>query len=227
MYDKKYRCPHCGVSFYETAENTTEQKISYGCSQEETRGKIYRGCECLLKQPISAVYHYCPACHEYSVQITGPNNIFSFTYPPFRGLTLPEYIPAALRNDYNEACAILDASPKAAATLARRCLQGMIHDYWGVNEGNLAKEIAKIKEKIPADQYRVLDGVRRLGNIGAHMEKDVNLIVDIDPGEAQKLIKLLELLMKDWYIARHDREELYNDILAIDQDKQQQRHSDK
>ena len=181
----------------------------------------------MLKQPISAVYHYCPACHEYSVQITGPNNIFSFTYPPFRGLTLPEYIPAALRNDYNEACAILDASPKAAATLARRCLQGMIHDYWGVNEGNLAKEIAKIKEKIPADQYRVLDGVRRLGNIGAHMEKDVNLIVDIDPGEAQKLIKLLELLMKDWYIARHDREELYNDILAIDQDKQQQRHLDK
>lgn len=140
---------------------------------------------------------------------------------------MPEYIPAALRNDYNEACAILDASPKAAATLARRCLQGMIHDYWGVNEGNLAKEIAKIKEKIPADQYRVLDGVRRLGNIGAHMEKDVNLIVDIDPGEAQKLIKLLELLMKDWYIAQHDREELYNDILAIDQDKQQQRHLDK
>ena len=73
----------------------------------------------------------------------------------------------------------------------------------------------------------MLDGVRRLGNIGAHMEKDVNLIVDIDPGEAQKLIKLLELLMKDWYIARHNREELYNDILAIDQDKQQQRHSDK
>ena len=103
----------------------------------------------------------------------------------------------------------------------------MIRDFWGVNEGNLAKEIEKIKEKIPADQYRVLDGVRRLGNIGAHMEKDVNLIVDIDPGEAQKLIKLLELLMKDWYIARHNREELYNDILAIDQDKQQQRHSDK
>lgn len=139
---------------------------------------------------------------------------------------MPEYIPAALRNDYNEACAILDASPKAAATLARRCLQGMIHDFWGVNEGNLAKEISKIKEKVPAEQYKVLDGIRRLGNIGAHMEKDVNLIIDIDPGEAQKMIKLLELLMKDWYIARHDREELYEDILTIDQDKQQQRHQE-
>ena len=65
-----------------------------------------------------------------------------------------------------------------------------------------------------------------MGNIGAHMEKDVNLIVDIDPGEAQKLIKLLELLFKDWYVAQHDREELYNDILAIDRDKQEQRHPD-
>ena len=116
---------------------------------------------------------------------------------------------------------------KGSSYIGTALLAGDDSRFWGVNEGNLAKEIEKIKEKIPADQYRVLDGVRRLGNIGAHMEKDVNLIVDIDPGEAQKLIKLLELLMKDWYIARHNREELYNDILAIDQDKQQQRHSDK
>ena len=81
-----------------------------------------------------------------------------------------------------------------------------------------------IKDKIPADQYRVLNGVRRLGNIGAHMEKDVNLIVDIDPGEAQKLVKLLELLLKDWYIARHEREELYREILVIDEKKQDERH---
>lgn len=56
------------------------------------------------------------------------------------------------------------------------------------------------------------------------MENDVNLIVDIDPGEAQKLVKLLELLFKDWYIARNDRKALYQDILSIDQDKQAQRH---
>ncbi|MCP1830281.1 hypothetical protein ACVIHH_005106 [Bradyrhizobium sp. USDA 4518] len=32
-----------------------------------------------------------------------------------------------------------------------------------------------------------IDAVRIVGNIGAHMEKDVNLIVDIEPGEAQML----------------------------------------
>lgn len=93
-----------------------------------------------------------------------------------------------------------------------------------MKSGNLAGEIDLIKDKIPADQYRVLNGVRRLGNIGAHMEKDVNLIVDIDPGEAQKLVKLLELLLKDWYIARYEREELYREILVIDEKKQDERH---
>ena len=179
-----------------------------------------------ITSDVAVTYHYCPSCHEYSVQLASTKNLFSFNYPPYMGMALPEYIPEAIRTDYFEACAILDKSPRAAATLARRCLQGMVRNFWEVKSGNLAGEIDSIKDKIPADQYKVLNGVRRLGNIGAHMEKDVNLIVDIDPGEAQKLIKLLELLFKDWYIAQHDREELYNDILAIDKDKQEQRHPD-
>ena len=35
----------------------------------------------------------------------------------------------------------------------------MIRDFWGVTSGNLAGEIDLIKDKIPADQYRVLNGV--------------------------------------------------------------------
>lgn len=220
---KKYKCPYCGVVFYETAENTKIRRVSFSHDQEDFEGMY--SCRWLASDMV-VTYHYCPSCHEYAIQIAGPNDIFMFNYPPYTGIVLPDYIPEAIRTDYTEACSILDASPKAAATLARRCLQGMIRNFWGVKSGNLAEEIDSIKDKISADQYKVLNGVRRLGNIGAHMEKDVNLIVDIDPGEAQKLIKLLELLFKDWYVAQHDREELYNDILAIDRDKQEQRHPD-
>ena len=39
------------------------------------------------------------------------------------------------------------------------------------------------------------------------MEKDVNEIIDIEPEEAKLLIKLIENLIQDWYIARHKREE--------------------
>lgn len=45
-----------------------------------------------------------------------------------------------------------------------------------------------------------------MGNIGAHMEKDVNLIVDVDPDEAGLLIWLIETLFEEWYIAKHERE---------------------
>lgn len=222
MMDEKCKCPYCGVAFYEAPDNTKIRRISFSHDQEDFEGMYPKN----ITSDIAVTYHYCPSCHEYSVQLASTENLFLFNYPPYMGMALPEYIPESIRTDYLEACSILDKSPRAAATLARRCLQGMIRNFWKVKSGNLAGEIDSIKDKIPADQYRVLNGVRRLGNIGAHMEKDVNLIVDIDPGEAQKLIKLLELPFKDRYIAQHDREELYNDILAIDKDKQEQRHPD-
>ena len=193
MPETKFRCPYCGVEFIEKSDNTKLRTIDFGRDADElaVTGYIW------LNHGIQARYHCCPACEGYSVQITGFDNAFSLTYPPYTGIVLPDYIPEPIKTDYLEACAILDASPRAAATLARRCLQGMIRDYWRVKAGNLASEIDLIKDKISVDEYRVLNGIRRLGNIGAHMEKDVNLIVDIDPGEAQKLVKVLELLLKD------------------------------
>ena len=128
-----------------------------------------------------------------------------------------------LINPYEEACSIVNLSPKASATLSRRCLQGMIRDFFQVSKANLFEEINAIKDKIPTEQWAVLDGLRRIGNIGAHMERDINLIVDIEPGEAQKLIKLIELLLQQWYIERHNQQELYADIIGIDQAKQQER----
>ena len=99
----------------------------------------------------------------------------------------------------------------------------MIRDFWEIKESNLSKAITAIKDKITAKKWRVLDGVRRIGNIGAHMEKDINIIVDIDPDEANKLIKLIELLLDQWYINRHNQEKLYSDIIDIDNAKQADR----
>ena len=46
---------------------------------------------------------------------------------------------------------------------------------------------------------------------------------DIDPDEAQKLIKLIEHLLEQWYISRHEQELLYADIIGIDETKQSAR----
>jgi hypothetical protein len=128
----------------------------------------------------------------------------------------PDYIPKAIVEDYSEACAVRDLSPKASATLARRCLQGMIRDFCGISKPRLVDEISELRRRVDegrapagvqADTLEAIDAVRKVGNIGAHMEKDINIIVDVDPGEAQTLLTLIEMLFEDWYVQRHKRQQ--------------------
>jgi hypothetical protein len=132
---------------------------------------------------------------------------------------VPDYVPLAIRNDYNEACLIRVLSPKASATLSRRSLQGMIRDFHGISKGTLNQEILALKDKIDATTWAGIDAVRSIGNIGAHMEKDINVIIDVEPEEAQLLIGLIEMLIKEWYITRHDREVRIKELVALAQVK--------
>ena len=132
---------------------------------------------------------------------------------------LPEYVPEPIVQDYEEACAIVDSSSKASATLARRCLQGMIRDFWKIKKKRLIDEIKALESKVEPLTWKAIDAVRKVGNIGAHMEKDINVIVDVDPDEARKLIGLIELLVDDWYVARHQRQERLESITRIAEKK--------
>lgn len=173
---------------------------------------------------VNIEFFICPKCNKITIKSTGLGAETFFPCTPLRpnstAKKFPDYIPKAIRNDYEEACAIVHLSPKASATLSRRCLQGMIRDFFQISGKNLYEEINKIKSYIPEEQWAVLDGIRQIGNIGAHMEKDINLIIDIEPDEAQKLIKLIELLIQQWYIERHNQKQLYADIIGIDNSKQ-------
>ena len=131
----------------------------------------------------------------------------------------PDYIPKQLRDSYHEACLIQDLSPRAAATLARRCLQGIIRDFWDVNKRTLAEEIAALQERIDQALWDAIDGLRKVGNIGAHMEADVDKIIEIEPEEAAKLIGLVEVLFKEWYVARHERGKSLSAIAALGAEK--------
>lgn len=134
--------------------------------------------------------------------------------PASSALPQPDYIPEVLRRDYAEACAIRDLSPKASATIVRRCIQGMIRDFCGISKKRLIDELKELRRRVDAgqapagvqaDTVDAIDHVRSIGNIGAHMEADINVIVDVDPDEAQRLIELAELLFIEWYVARQQR----------------------
>ena len=217
-------CPFCGSS-------TSISKDNYWSSHESFHGHfVYSNNSIVPTSPYLRLEIFRCAndqCKKETVQITGVNgaieNSHVLVYPPAKYRHFPDYVPEAIRKDYEEACLIRDLSPKASATLSRRCLQGMIRDFWSINGRNLNDEINQLQEKVPAAQWNAIDALRKIGNIGAHMERDTNLIIDIAPEEASQLINLIELLIDKWYIARHDEEELYTSIVSTNSALQAQR----
>lgn len=95
----------------------------------------------------------------------------------------------------------------------------MIRDFWGVKKQNLKQEIEAIKDQVDPLTWEAIDSVRKVGNIAAHMEKDINLIVEVEPDEAALLFGLVETLIRDWYIARHERQERLKAIVDLGRTK--------
>lgn len=201
-----YTCPYCGCK--QSYEGKVDEK-ELGYELWRTRKS--------RETDIRVLHIHCSnkACSKITVVARDKVTKKQFDlYPQHAHKEFPDYVPSAIRSDYVEAVTIMQDSPKASATLLRRCLQGMIRDYWGIKKKTLKEEIDELQTRVPAAQWKAIDGLRRLGNIGAHMEKDINLIVDIDEGEANRLAALVELLIDKWYVARHDEEELFNGIVA-------------
>lgn len=216
MKVSSFRCPFCGnlMSIHPATEST--RRFNF---QNDNLSVAFNA-------PLLAVtIMKCPneECRKETVFAHGEHGYIGDAkvniYPQSIFRSFPEYVPSAIRKDYEEACSIVDQSPKAAATLSRRCLQGMIHDFWNIHSKNLNAEITQLKGHVSASQWAAIDAVRSVGNIGAHMERDVNLVIDIEPSEARKLIKLIELLIEKWYINRHEEEALFDELKSIGNEK--------
>jgi hypothetical protein len=100
----------------------------------------------------------------------------------------------------------------------------MIRDFCGITKSRLIDEIDALRAAVDkgsaplgvsGDSIDAIDGLRKIGNIGAHMEKDINVIVDVDPNEAQALIELIESLFEEWYIARDKRQRRFAKVAEV------------
>jgi len=226
-----WQCPFCGHH-----TTITDQRQSLGEHRISLENKL--GLQVLKSHAIA-----CPneACKELFLTATlGPYERFPAPgrfkdgapqtrwalRPQASVKTFPDYVPAPVLSDYREACLIRDLSPKASATLARRCLQGMIRNFWDISRPRLCDEIKALEEKVDAVSWGAIDAVRKIGNIGAHMEKDINLVIDVDPSEAKLLIELVETLIQDWYVERHERANRMNRIVAAAEAKKPTKPAD-
>lgn len=231
-----WKCPYCNQVATITSSDTSEFTHTIQVTNAV-------GIDRIIGQFI-----VCPndKCKKYALHvllastkinnITGSRDIekrkkFWQLIPPSKAKAFPGYIPQPILDDYEEACLILDDSPKASATLSRRCIQGMIRDFWKIKKPTgytglwrLVEEIEAIRDKVDPLTWRAIDAIRKIGNIGAHMEVDINVIVDVDPSEANKLVELIELLIADWYINKHEREIQLADITKIADKKEFEKH---
>ena len=218
-----FKCPFCGEFMSISSMTTSTHYFNFnGGIHPEYVG--HRHC-------LAFTIYRCPneSCEEETLIARGINGYIDkrtvMIYPEAIYRHFPDYVPEGIRADYEEACLIRERSPKASATLARRCLQGMIRDFWKIEgERNLYYEIDAIRDKVPAAQWAAIDAIRQIGNIGAHMERDVNLIVDVEPEEAGELLQLIELLIEKWYISRNDEELLYKRVTELAEIKKAAKH---
>jgi hypothetical protein len=112
----------------------------------------------------------------------------------------------------------------------------MIRDFCGISTGKLVHEIDELKKRADAgtapagvalETIDAMHHVRSLGNVGAHMEKDINAVVDVDPDEAQQLIELIEMLFRDWYVARDSRQKRLEALKATADQKALAKNTEK
>jgi hypothetical protein len=230
MSNINFTCPYCSKPTTATSPHVYDNIIEITLENNSEIGEVSTN--------ILAISCPNPECQKLFFKVSLLNNkrwihpIQKYRYdtikdwqllPESQAIVLPDYLPKAIQEDYYEACRIRDLSPKASSTLSRRCLQGMIRDFHGIRKPKLADAIIDLEEKVEPLVWEAIDSVRSVGNIGAHMEQDINVIIDVDPEEAQLLIELIEQLIEDWYVRRFEKNKKLGKIKQLSENKREEK----
>lgn len=197
------KCPSCNIAI----RLETEQRAY---RQRKAKDAIHNG--------IEVAYGLCPECEQMIIlvrkgkyQVIDDSGELSegsdpiIVYPQFQNRCTDMEVPENYRLHFNEACAVLVSSPKASAALSRRLVQLILRCEYKVKPGNLAKEIDEIlsRNDMPSNLKQEIDAIRNIGNFAAHPNKYENTgeIVDVEPGEAEWLIAILEHIFDHKFIS--------------------------
>lgn len=194
------KCPYCNI----------------GVSLEFEEGSgVYESKE--HKQPqvgYEVVWDNCPECEGFIVILrrgkigSRQNKEFAtqylhdyeeeILYPKYSSRSVETEVPDKYKVDFLEACTVLPLSPKASAALSRRILQNILREEFKIKHQSLAKEIDDFIQlkSVPSYLTEAVDAIRNIGNFAAHPLKDTNTgeIVNVEPGEGEWLIEVLEAL---------------------------------
>jgi hypothetical protein len=219
MSEPAWKCPGCGLTC-ELPRDRVEDAVVHASEENTVGSRAFR-----LRRVI------CPnhACRQLQVSVSmhllwqdGPNvraepePMQAWPILPEAGVrALPKSVPVEVGQEYIQARKLMPISLSAAATFARRCLQAMIRDFWGIKKNFLSEEVNALQEKVDPETWQAIDSVWQMGQVARHLEKGVNLIQEGDANEADMLLRLIDYLIDDWYVARENRMERLATIKSI------------
>ncbi len=167
----------------------------------------------------------CPNCERLLVKGTfrqGPHIVDAIAlWPADQSRPVPPGVDGEYAEDFREAAAIVNLSPKGSAAVSRRLLQHIIREKADIRKGDLNQEIDALIEsnQLPADLANDLDMIRTTGNFAAHTTKGIHTgeIVSVEAGEAEALLDLLEELLDFYFVrpaVREKKRAAWNEKLA-------------
>lgn len=191
--DRHATCPYCGrdVRFL----YAKIRHLDYG--NDLPTGE---GCR-IGDDPALRIYcATCPACKQTIVQAENKGKLWLVA--PRHGMRRPLHseVPPEISTDYHEAVLVLTDSPKSSAALSRRCLQSLLV-LQGAKKSDLCDQLLELLPLLPGYVQPYVDHVRKLGNISAHAKrsKTTGEIVEVEHGEAEWMLELLEELFDHFY----------------------------
>lgn len=206
-------CPHCTIHFHETRE---QRELGM-----DTEGHWV------------TITDKCPQCQKFTFKLARGHGLVrsgkgvslrtieaEFIVHPRKTSRppTPAEVPESFSQDYNEACLVLSDSPKASASLSRRCLELLLTEKAGTKEGNLAQAIQEVLDLqlFPKRIAEYLDAVREIGNFGAHPRKSLHTgeIMSVAPGEAELNLEVLEALFDFFFVQPDARQKRLHAINA-------------
>lgn len=211
-------CKYCGVTI-PLAENINHSRFFNSRSGTYTKRRMY------IENPENNKNWY-PYLETNFVECTTCFNTTIFSYlvtdkdestrlsikPSSSSIEYPDFVPDGPAQDYSEAVLIAELSPRASLTLSRRALQGLIRlKFPDIKQGNLFNEINSLDDKVPNPVKVALHALRDLGNIGAH-PKDI--AEQVTQEEAMHATKIIEFIIKKWYIEPHEDNEALEQIVS-------------
>lgn len=198
------KCPHCAVEINGIFKEQYLNNDSYFDWAVYSMVCPNPRCKKIIIEIASGKEWHEHAPEDFETRLFGVNSRITAYPSTITRSFAKQGIDDKFWNDYDEACRTLAMSPKASAALSRRCLQNILREKAGVKKGDLSKEIQQVigTGNLPSLLADSIDAIRNIGNFAAHPTKDkaTGEIVEVEPGEAEWLLDVLEDLMDFYFI---------------------------